>query len=124
MPKRNEETESTDFNLTIVMGEITSEAVSRELANGSVVTTFDVSTNTEGGRYTVPVSIEGDAIDAQVGQRVLVSGVTRRRFFRSGSGIASRTELLGDRVIPMRRKTQVERVILQAITNLKESARA
>ncbi len=124
MPIRKEPVESTDLNLTIVMGEVTSEAVSRELANGNVVTTFDVSTDTEVGRFTVPVSIEGDAVDAEVGQRVLVSGVTRRRFFRSGSGVTSRTELLAERVIPMRRKTQVERAIHQAITNLKESARA
>lgn len=124
MAKSKDSESSRDFNLSLVIGEVTTEPVARELSNGDIVTSLDIATRSSHGRITVPVFIEGDGEGLEVGQRVLVCGVTRRRFFRSGGGVTSRTELLADAIVPVRRKTQVQRALQEAIANLKEVASA
>lgn len=120
MAKTKQSDPTLDLNLSLLLGEVTSEPVSRELSSGDVVSSFDVATDTPHGRLSVPIAVDGDAAGIEVGHRVLVSGVTRRRFFRSGSGLLSRTEVLAHAVIPVRRKTQVERALAEAISHLKE----
>lgn len=122
MSKTKVATTASDMNVAIIVGEVTTEPVSRELANGEVVSSFDVTTSTDEGRLSVPISVDGDAADVEKGIRVLVAGVTRRRFFRAGSGLASRTELLAHAVIPVRRKAQVERTVRETIANLEDVA--
>ena len=122
MAKTKQRVSSHDVNVSLLVGEVTSEPVSRELSNGDVVSSFDVVTDTAHGRVTVPIAVDGDAAGVNVGDRVFVSGVTRRRFFRSGNGVLSRTEVLANAVLPMRRKTQVQRALIEAIADLKEAA--
>ena len=45
-------------------------------------------------------------------------GVVRRRFFRSGAGVTSRTEVLADQVISMRRKANVRKAVSRLLENL------
>ena len=122
MAKTTQRVSSHDLNVSLLLGEVTSEPVSRELSNGDVVASFDVVTDTATGRVTVPIAIDGDAAGISVGDRVFVSGVTRRRFFRSGNGVLSRTEVLAHAAIPVRRKAQVQRAIGEAVADLKEVA--
>lgn len=109
-----------DLNLSVIIGEVTTEPSARELSNGDTVTSFDVVTFLPHGRVTVPILVDGDAEGLEIGQKVFVCGVTRRRFFRTGAGISSRTEVVADVVIPVRRKTQVQRALLKAVANLKD----
>ena len=120
MSRTNGSASAHDLNLSVIIGEVTSEPAARELSNGDVVTSLDVATHSPNGRITVPVLIEGDAEGLEIGQRVFVSGVTRRRFFRAGAGVSSRTEVLADVVVPVRRKAQVQRALLEAVANLKD----
>lgn len=120
MAKTTDSATAQDLNLSVVIGEVATEPVARELSNGDVVTSLDIATHSPHGRITVPVLLEGECEGVEVGQRVFVCGVTRRRFFRAGNGVTSRTELLADVVVPVRRKTQVQRALHGAITDLKD----
>lgn len=110
--------EIDNLNIVVLVGEVTSPPVSRELPSGAVVSTFDLATVTESGRMSVPVSLEGETDIAVVGAEICVVGIVRRRFFRSGSSVASRTEVLADAVIPTRRRAQVRKAIEKATDNL------
>lgn len=110
--------EIDNFNIVVLVGEVTSPPVRRELPSGSVVSTFDLATVTGSGRVSVPISIEGETENAVVGAEVCVIGIVRRRFFRSGSSVASRTEVVAEAVLPMRRRAQVRKAVQKATDNL------
>ena len=110
--------EIDNINIVVLVGEVTSPPVSRELPSGSVVSTFDIATVTDVGRVSVPVALEGETEVAVVGAEVCVVGIIRRRFFRSGSSVASRTEVVAESVIPMRRRAQVRKAVQNATDNL------
>lgn len=110
--------EIDNINIVVLIGEVTSPPVSRELPSGSVVSTFDIATVTDLGRVSVPVSLEGETEVAVVGAEVCVVGIVRRRFFRAGSSVASRTEVVAEAVLPMRRRAQVRKAVQKATDNL------
>ena len=110
--------EIDNLNVVILMGEVTSPPVSRELPSGVLVSTFDVATVTESGRVSVPISLEGETDVAVLGAEVCVVGIVRRRFFRSGASVTSRTEVVAEAVIPMRRRAQVRKAVGKATANL------
>jgi hypothetical protein len=110
--------EIDNINIVVLVGEVTSPPVSRELPSGAVVSTFDIATVTRSGRVSVPVSLEGETEVAVVGAEVCVVGLVRRRFFRSGATVASRTEVVAQSVIPMRRRAQVRKAVGVATENL------
>jgi hypothetical protein len=110
--------EIDNINIVVLVGEVTSPPVSRELPSGAVVSTFDIATVTTSGRVSVPVSLEGETEIAVVGAEVCIVGIVRRRFFRSGASVASRTEVVAKSVIPMRRRAQVRKAVGAATENL------
>jgi hypothetical protein len=110
--------EIDNINIVVLVGEVTSPPVSRELPSGAVVSTFDIATMTSSGRVSVPVSLEGETEIAVVGAEVCIVGIVRRRFFRSGASVASRTEVVAQSVIPMRRRAQVRKAVGAATENL------
>jgi len=101
----------------VLVGQVSSAAVTRELANGEIVSSFDIVTHTENGRVSVPVSMQGEQEVPECDTQVCVIGFVRRRFFRSGSRVESRTEVVTSEVIPMRRKAQVRRAISRVVEN-------
>ena len=110
--------EIDNINIVVLVGEVTSPPVSRELPSGAVVSSFDIATVTSTGRVSVTVSLEGETEIAVVGAEVCVVGIVRRRFFRSGASVASRTEVVAQSVIPMRRRAQVRKAVGVATENL------
>ena len=110
--------EIDNINIVVLVGEVTSPSVSREFPSGAVVSTFDIATVTSSGRVSVPVSLEGETEIAVVGAEVCVVGIVRRRFFRSGASVASRTEVVAQSVIPVRRRAQLRKAVGAATENL------
>ena len=112
--------ETAGINLVILVGEVTSPVVSRTLASGDMASSFDIATVTESGRVSVPVSVTGECDIATVGAELCVVGYVRRRFFRSGAGVTSRTEVVAESVVPMRRRAQARKIATRALENLSE----
>ena len=110
--------ETSGLNHVVLVGEVTSEMVTRELADESTVSTFDLATSTPEGRLSVPVSVEGVPSVVEVGAQVCVIGRVRRRFFRSGPSVASRTEVVAHVICPTRRRAQVRKAIDVVIDDL------
>jgi len=106
-----ENSKQEGFNRVAIIGEVAASPISRDLADGSVVTTFDVVTSTELGRVTVPVSVDGVPSVVEEGVSVCVVGFVRRRFFKAGASVASRTEVVANVIAPTRRKAQVRKAI-------------
>ena len=106
-----ENSKQEGFNRVVIIGEVSTSPISRDLADGSVVTTFDVVTSTELGRVTVPVSVDGVPSVVEEGLSVCVVGFVRRRFFKAGASVASRTEVVANVIAPTRRKAQVRKAI-------------
>lgn len=106
------------LNIVVLVGEVTSPLVSRTLSNGDVASSFDVSTITEEGRLSVPISLSGESDVVVVGAQVCIVGAVRRRFFRAGGSVTSRTEVVADSVIPVRRRAQVRKALEDPVANL------
>ena len=110
--------EARGLNHAVLVGEVTSELVTRDLADETTVSTFDLTTSTPQGRMSVPVSVEGVPSVVEVGAQVCVIGLVRRRFFRSGPSVASRTEVVAHVICPVRRRAQVRKAIDGVIEDL------
>lgn len=106
-------------NVVVLRGVVTSGPVERELPNGDVVTSLDVATQTVEGRLLVPVVTVDQTVSVDEGDEVVVLGQVRRRFFRAGSGVQSRTEVVAGKVI---RASQVARV-RKAVSDAAEAVR-
>lgn len=121
-PRRATKIESADepdhdTNRVVVIGDAARDAVSAESQDGTVYTSFDVVCRTPEGRSVVPVTVEGDCAVA-AGQRVAVVGRINKRFFASGAGLSSRTDVRADRVTIVKRRDQVARVIAGFVGSL------
>lgn len=101
------------MNIVVLQGTLSSEPTERTLKSGLNVLSWDVATETDEGRLTVPVQwddpskrvcqfVEGDA--------VMVFGVVRRRFFRTGGKTEARTEVVGSQVAKLSQSASVSRM--------------
>lgn len=89
-----------DHNLSIVVGTVAADSTDRQLAAGNVVRSFDLSVVGE-ERSSVPIAWwDPPARRAPLskGQRVVVVGNVRRRFFRAQGATVSRTEVVATTV--------------------------
>lgn len=104
-------------NLVVLRGTMTADPSTRELADGTVVVQFDLATRRadDAGTVSVPVAWHDPSPSgrAAIGRdaEVVVVGVVRRRFFRSGGATQSRTEVVADRVIRASRRKTVRSVL-------------
>ena len=101
-------------NLAVLRGCARGEAVIRTLPSGATVLQFDLATTIVGDGTTstvsVPVAWPDPGAAARLvtdGADLVVIGTVRRRFFRVGGATQSRTEVVADAAIPVRRRKQV-----------------
>lgn len=94
-------------NLTIVVGTLSRAPERRTLPSGETVLALEVSIRSDqGAAESVPVAWYDAPVAAErwaPGDQVLVSGRTRRRFFRVQGVTQSRTEVVATVVLPTRR---------------------
>lgn len=116
-------------NLVLVRGALSSVPVRRTLPNGSDIVQIEVtSRDADGVARSVPVIVheplgKDDFTGWESGTEVVVVGSVVRRFFRSGGGTASRTEVVAARVV---RGSQVARVdkVLDEVTRVLTASHA
>jgi single-strand DNA-binding protein len=104
-------------NLTILVGTLHRAPERRELPSGESVLGLEVSVRPDQGALeTVPVAWYDAPTAAELwapGEQVLVSGRTRRRFFRVGGTTQSRTEVVAA-VAVLTRRARAARSALEA----------
>jgi single-strand DNA-binding protein len=112
--------EFPEMDLVVLSGHLSSEPTERELPSGDVMRTYEVTVREPGHvAASVPVvMVGGRPPDASAGDRVAVVGRIRRRFFRAGGATASRTEVLADDVVVVRRRRDLDRLMRRATGRL------
>ena len=112
----------TGTNLAVLVGTLTGAPELRPLPSGQVVTTLQVTVHRVGERdESVPVAwFDAPTPTAtwEVGDEVLVTGRTVRRFFRAGGTTQSRTEVVANVVIPTRRAAAARKALAAALAPL------
>lgn len=111
---------SGDTNLVVVVGTVPKDAVVTEATDGRVYTSFDVVCRLEGVRTVVPVTA-ARSLDIPADTRVAVLGRVEKRFFPSGSGFMSRSDVRAETVTVLRRSSQLSRVLAVAVGHLSGS---
>ena len=107
------------MNVAIIAGQVLSKPNERRLESGDYATAFDVVTEGEEGRLTVPVNwITTVRALVSEGDEILVVGKVRRRFFQAAGHVQSRTELLAETVVALRRRVAVRKAIEAAICTI------
>ncbi|NBU37260.1 MAG: hypothetical protein EBS32_03330 [Actinobacteria bacterium] len=105
------------LNLAVVVGEVARDATRVDMGDGRVFTNFDLVSREGGVRTVVPVTYEGE-MEIAAGELAAVSGHVNKRFFASGSGMASRTDVRADKVTIVRRRDQVSRFMAGVLKGL------
>ena len=106
------------MNVCVLIGEVITEPVSTELSDGQEVTNCDVVSYTEEGRTVVPLVLVNTTSIPSVGDHVCAVGFIRKRFFRSGSSVQSRTEVVVKKSVRVRQKAQLQRLLEKTAEDL------
>lgn len=113
-------------NVAVLRGRLSRPATSRLLPSGDRLATFEVTVEQAGLRAeTVPVvwfDAPASVAGLDVGEPVVAVGRVRRRFFRVGERTESRTEVVADRVVPVRQVDRAQRAIERALAALYPAA--
>ena len=107
------------MNVVVLRGRLSRPAEERVLPSESRLVTLEVTVLRPGERSdTVPVAwMDAPATAAQLGmgEEVVVVGRVRRRFFRTGAGTQSRTEVAAATVVPTRQAKRAATAVARAL---------
>ncbi len=109
------------MNVVVLRGLLSEEPVERTLASGVTVTNWEVRAEESGVSHSVPVQWEDADRKIQAvgaGDEVVVLGVVRRRFFRTGGATAARTEVLGHGLAKPTQKVALARLFESARSSI------
>jgi single-strand DNA-binding protein len=89
-----------DLDLAVVVGTLSSDPVVQELPSGSRLIRYEVTVRDRSPADTVPVSWFDPPRPPKLtqGDRIVVVGRVRRRFFRAGGATRSATEIVAGSV--------------------------
>ncbi|MDP9403940.1 MAG: single-stranded DNA-binding protein [Actinomycetota bacterium] len=110
------------MNVVVLQGRLTRPAELRLLPSGDSLVGLELSVSRPDEKAeSVPVvwlDAPAAAADLDVGEKVVVVGRVRRRFFRSGGATQSRTEVVADVVVQARKAKRAQTVVAQAAARL------
>lgn len=110
------------MNVVVLQGVLSRAPEERMLPSGDRLVAYEVTVRSEGQPTdSVPVSwleAPARARALEAGDAVVVTGRVRRRFFRTPSGTASRTEVVANAVVPARQRKRVEAMLAGAVARL------
>lgn len=113
------------MNVVVVRGRLSKAAEEKVLESGTRLVTLELTVARPGERAdSVPVAWMGAPASAarfDAGSEVVVVGRVRRRFFRTGSGVQSRTEVLADQVVATRQAQRAHKAVEWAMEALRAS---
>ena len=112
------------MNVVIIRGRLCRPPEARTLASGDSLVSYQVTVPRAGApAESVPVAWIGgpaSAADLDVDEQVVVVGRVRRRFFRAGGVTQSRTEVVADRVVPVRHQVRAATAVSGALEAVRE----
>ena len=109
-----------DHNLVVVVGVLRRPPEHRVLPDGRSVAELEVTARAGDVASTVPVSWVVDPVPTwPEGERVVVVGQVRRRFYRAGGATISRTDVLAATVLPARQRKRASAVLAAALAALR-----
>jgi len=109
------------MNVVLLKGVLSSEPRRRELPSGSVLLSWEVTTQLDDKKQSVPVvwfDPPRSADQLADGDEVVVLCTVRRRFYSAQGRTVSSTEVLAERAAPTRRPAAVSKLVLAASTRL------
>jgi single-strand DNA-binding protein len=111
-------------NVVVLIGRLARPPEARELPSGDRLVAYEVTVDRPGERAeTVPVvwfAAPASGVDHDVNERMVVVGRVRRRFFRTGGGTQSRTEVVAEAVVNARHTKRVQAALARARAALEE----
>ena len=112
------------MNVVLLLGTLSSAPRRRVLPSGSVLTTWEVTTDHGGKRLSVPVvwfDPPKSLASVDRGEEVVVLGTVRRRFYAAGGRTLSVTEVVASQGARLRRRKQVERLATRAFALVEDA---
>ena len=109
------------MNIVVLQGTLSSEPVERTLPSGTNIMNWELTTQTEAGKRSVPVQWDdpsGPVLRYGEGDEVVVFGQIRRRFFQAGGATASRTEVVAAAAAKPSQKAAVAKLLQRAQDDL------
>ncbi|HUR23040.1 MAG TPA: single-stranded DNA-binding protein [Acidimicrobiales bacterium] len=114
------------MNVVVLQGSLTRPAEHRSLPSGDSLVGLEMTVPRAGEKAeSVPVVWPGApaaAADLDVGEKVVVVGRVRRRFFRSGGVTQSRTEVVADVVVQAARTKRAKNAVARVAELLDDPA--
>jgi single-strand DNA-binding protein len=115
------------INTAVLAGILSSDPRELDLQSGSRLLRLEVTTRTADGERaeTVPVAWfdpPGSAPALAEGDRVVIVGRVRRRYYATAGGVQSQTEVLATVVVPATRRAAVRRALAAAVSALEGEA--
>jgi single-strand DNA-binding protein len=114
------------MNVVLLLGTLARDPEPRTLRSGSLVLTLDLTTRSgDEPPRSVPIAWfdpPDSSASLAAGDRVVVIGHVRRRFFRTGGATQSRTEVVAQRIVPARQAKRVQSAIDQALVQIATDA--
>lgn len=116
-------TNDSDLDLAVLVGTLSSDPVEQTLPSGSVLLRYEVTVRDRVPADTVPVSWIDPRRPPSLaeGDRVVVVGRVRRRFFRAGGATRSATEVLADSVCRSRSTAAARAALADAVERVRGS---
>lgn len=105
------------MNIVVLQGTLSAEPVERTLPSGVTIADWTVATQVDGAKMKVPVqwTDPNKAIQKfDEGDKVVVVGSVRQRFYQAGGTLLSRTEVVGEQVTKPTQKVATSKLLAAA----------
>lgn len=103
------------MNIAVVRGTVLREPQERTLATGQKVVSLDVNVSYDDrpneNLEVVWVDPPRNLVVPRQGNEVVAIGRVRRRFYKAGANVVSRTEVVADTVLTTRQATRITRAL-------------
>jgi len=110
------------MNIAVVRGVVLREPQERTLATGQKVVSLDVNVTYEDrpneNLEVVWVDPPRNLVVPRQGNEIFAVGRVRRRFFKAGPNVVSRTEVVADTVLTARQTSRINRALQEAAAAL------